>query len=244
MKKHLFVPTLCACVLALVAVQAYSDISIPDGTLSASGEGGYDHVISDNSINAQDYPEAHVTGTVTGFNFVSNNAGWFEIGLITKSERDRATTYGVHSYMFNQSVFMMAMQGSNVAMPSDYAGDFPGGTGEAQNIPGSFDFDLKLVPNMGGTGGTAYLSIGTGDYGSGLTYGTDNWNNYGWSFPDEDLSEAYLIVQLYTWDSSTEGYSVSFENVKASVIPLPGSVLLCGIGVGFIGIVRRIRRKS
>ena len=29
-----------------------------------------------------------------------------------------------------------------------------------------------------------------------------------------------------------------------AVIPLPGSLLLCGIGVGFIGIVRRMRRKS
>ncbi len=211
-------------VTAVPAAAAPEAIVVPDDTLSASGLDGYAYVISTETINAQDVPEAHVAGKVTAYSFANVNQGWFEIGLITKYQRERAlTTYNAPSFMFNHSVFMMAMKGGggDFAMPSDYAGDFLGGTGEAQAISAPFDFDLKLVPNIGGTGGMAYLSINDGPYGTGLPYGTDNWNNYGWSEPDEDLSEAYLIVQLYTSDSSGGSYSVSFEEITAVPEPMP-----------------------
>jgi hypothetical protein len=219
-----------------------ADIMIPDGSLTAGGEGGYDYSISSAAINAQMASEVHVTGTVTGYSLPSLNAGWFTIGLITQSERDRAlVTYGVPSYMFNQAAFMMGMKGTsgNVVMPSDYAGDYSGGTGQEQGIGSSFNFDLKLVPS-GAAGGTEYLSVNGGAYGAGLAYGTDNWNNYGYSYPPEDLSTAYLIVQLYTWDAE-HVYSVSFENVTAT--PEPGTLALLGLA-GLIGLATMwIRRR-
>jgi hypothetical protein len=220
-----------------VSGMAQANITLPDGTLTASGEDGYAYFISSTSINAQTN-EVHVTGTVTAYSLPNINAGWFTIGLITQSERDRAlVTYGVPSYMFNQSVFMMGMKGSsgNVVMPSDYAGDYAGGTGQEQSIGSSFTFDLKLVPS-GMAGGTAYLSINGGAYGTGLTYGRDNWNNYGYSFSAEDLSNAYLVAQLYTWDAG-KTYSMSYENV--SVVPEPATIGLLGLGA--LSLLRRKR---
>ncbi len=240
MKKML---AICAMMLvfgfAVLEPPAMS-ITIPDGTLTASGAGGYAYSISGSSIDAQS-AETHVTGTVTAYSLPNVNAGWFTIGLITEFERDRAlVTYGVPSYMFNNAAFMMGMRGSsgNVVMPSDYAGDYPGGVGQAQSIGSSFTFDLKLVPS-GASGGMEYLSIDGGPYGTGLAYGTDNWNNYGYSFPPEDLSKAYLIAQLYTWDAG-QTYSVTFENVSASPVPEPATMLLLGSGlVGLAGYGRK-----
>jgi hypothetical protein len=227
-----------------VAPVAMADITIPDGTLTIPWNNGtwpafrYAYSISATPINAQDVPEVHVTGTVTGYSLSAVNNGWFTIGLITKSEWDRSDPIN-DAYGFNQAVFMMGMKGSagNVVMPSDYAGDFAGGTGQEQSIGSSFTFDLKLAPNIGGTGGTAYLSVNDGAYGTGLTYGRDNWNNYGYSFPAEDLSEAYLIAQIFG-QPGVPTSSVSFENVTA-VIPAPGAILLGSIGVAFVGWLRR-----
>jgi len=237
-RLHFTVAVIAALCLGL---GAQASITIPDGTLTAGGLGGYAYSISDTAINAQAAPEVHVTGRVTAYALPSVNAGWFTIGLITESQRDRAlVTYGVPSYMFNQAVFMMGMKASSgyFVMPSDYAGDFPGGVGQAQGIGDSFTFDLKLVPT-GAAGGTAYLSVNGGSYGTGLPYGTDNWNLYGWSFPPEDLSSAYLIAQLYTWDEG-QTYSVSFEDVEAMVIPEPSSILALA---GPLGLLLAFRRR-
>lgn len=241
--KSFMIAVVGVVVTLLAGGMAMASITIPDGTLTASGEGGYAYSISSASINAQTLSEAHVTGTVSGYSLPSVNGGWFTIGLITESERDRALVANdVPSFMFNQSVFMMGMKGDsgNVVMPSDYAGDFAGGTGEEQSIGSSFSFDLKLVPSVA-TGGTAYLSVNGGAYGTGLTYGTDNWNNYEYSYPAEDLSNAYLIAQLYTWDA--EETNVSFENVTAT--PEPGTiVLLTMAGLGLLAYAWRRRAKA
>lgn len=227
-----------------------ANITIPNGTLTIPWNNGtwpafrYAYSISGTPINAQDVPEAHVTGTVTGYSLPAVNNGWFTIGLITKSELDRSDPIN-DAYGFNQAVFMMGMNSGgspNVfnVMPSDYAGDYAGGVGQAQSIGSSFTFDLKLAPNIGGTGSTAYLSVNGGAYGTGLTYGTDNWNNYGYSFPAEDLSEAYLIAQIFG-QPGVPTSSVSFEDVTASVIPAPGAILLGSIGVSLVGWLKRRR---
>jgi hypothetical protein len=82
----------------------------------------------------------------------------------------------------------------------------------------------------------AYLSINGGPYGAGLTYGTDNWNKYGWNEPPEDLSEAYLILQLYTWDASGS-YSVGFQGVTAT----PEPATICLLGLGGLALLRKRR---
>lgn len=235
---------LTALLLGAALYNASASITIPDGTLTASGQGGYAYSISSTAINAQS-GETHVTGGVTAYSLPNVNAGWFTIGLITESQRDRAlVTYSTPSFMFNQAVFMMGMQGSsgNVVMPADHAGDFLGGTGQEQSFGSPFTFDLKLVPS-GTAGGTAYLSLNGGAYGTGLTYGTDNWVKYGWTFPAEDLSNAYLIAQLYTWDTG-QTYSVSFENVSAVPEPttmLAGALLLLPFGASTVRFLRKNR---
>ncbi len=232
-------------------------VSVPDGSIQASGQGGYDYSISPLLTNAQGSSPVYVTGDVSLTGFQGVNAGWVTFGLITQAERDRAlVTYGVPSYMFNHSVFMMAFNagiggsGFNVtAQPGDYAGDFPGGIGQAQNVSTSFSFNLKLVPNSGGTGGTAYLDTGSG-YGIGLTYGKDNWANFpGWSgLPQEDLTNFYLIAQMYSWDANPGNYyRADFTNLQVSgdsiPTPIPGAVWLFGSGlIGLVGLRRKFRK--
>jgi hypothetical protein len=217
--------------LFLAGVVSAETLTLPDGTLSVTGYDDHAYVISDLTMDAQNAGEVHVTGTITDASFAGINVAWFEVGLITDEERDRALDqYGQPAYMFNQSVFMLFFQGSGgilVAMSSDYAGDFPGGVGPSHGpLTPPFDFDLKLVPNAGGTGGMAYLSINGEPYDEGLPYGTDNWNWYGWNFPPEEFSQAYLIAQMYSVAGAGETSFVSFQNVRAeneipSAVPDP-----------------------
>ncbi len=207
----------CLAILSFLVVPCLAvQINLPDATLTTTGLDDYDYLISTNVIDAQNCVdvEVHITGRITVASFPGTNSSWFEVGLISDPERVRALdTYGVPSYMFNQSVFMLYFlsPSGRAAQTSDYAGDFAGGLGPTHMVDPVFDFDLWLVPNVGGTGGVAYLSINGGPFDAGLTYGTDNWNNYGYGFSDEDLSQAALLAQLYSWDEGTT--TISFENV-------------------------------
>lgn len=249
--RYLGIVAAVAVVLAVAATaQATDVITIPGATLTIPWNNGtwpafrYAYSISGTPINAQDVPEVHVTGTVTGYSLPAVNNGWFTIGLITKSQRDRSDPIN-DAYMFNNSVFMMGMNAGsagNVVMPADYAGDYAGGTGQAQSIGSSFTFDLMLVPNIGGTGGMEYLSVNGGAYGTGLAYGTDNWSKTRAPlvYPPEDLSEAYLIAQIFG-QPGVPTSSVSFEGVTATAVPEP--VTMAGVMMGIGGLVTYMRKR-
>jgi hypothetical protein len=240
-----------AAVALAVAPVAMADVTIPDGTLTIPWNNGtwpafrYAYSISATPINAQNVPEVHVTGTVTGYSLPAVNNGWFTIGLITQSEWARSNPIN-DANGFNNSVFMMGMNAGgssgNQVMPADYDGTALGGAGvgQAQGIGNSFTFDLKLAPNIGGTGGTSYLSVNGGAYGTGLAYGTDNWTALGGSYPAEDLSQAYLIAQIFEFSGSpTPTSSVSFENVTVTAVPEPATLSLVALAIGGLVLIRK-----
>lgn len=234
MKK--FYVFLCTTILTIALFPFNSYAVSLSGTLNVDSSDYYDYL--SNPISMDFSPGGWVSGSIdlSSLNGAGNNI-WVEIGLITKEQMDRALiTYGVDSYMFNQAAFMLAFSPSVdnfAAQSSDYAGDFSGGTGTAHyDSDGIFDFSLYL------DGSLAYLSTDGGPYDTtGLAYGTDNWNNYGWSFPPEDFTDVYLIAQLYTWNG-TSG-SVTFE-ASAAPVPEPATMLLLGSGlIGLAGLGRK-----
>ncbi len=237
MKK--FFVILCATIIT-VGLFAFNSYAVSlSGTLNVDSSDDYDYLLSPISMDFS--PGGWVSGSIdlSSLNGAGNNI-WVEVGLITKDQIDRAlTTYGVDSYMFNQAAFMMSFSpsaGSFAAQSSDYAGDFPGGVGTAHyDSDGIFDFSLYL------DGSLAYLSTDGGPYdATGLAYGTDNWNNYGWSFPTEDFTDVSLIGQLYT-SNGTSG-TVIFE-ASAAPIPEPGTMILFGSGlIGLVGFRRKFKK--
>ncbi len=180
-----------------------------------TGPDQYDYMLSSVSLDAQNIAEVHVCGRIEEANFTGQNTVWIEFGLITQYEKDLAFSYPCIPCMFNNAVFMLHFLGSGgaVAYAGDYAGDFAGGIGSEHSANPPFWFDLKLKPNIGGTGGMAYLSINGGPFDGGLPYGVCNWNLYGGNHPPEDLTNAYLIVQMYSGSGHVGTSTVSFYNV-------------------------------
>jgi len=88
-----------------------------------------------------------------------------------------------------------------------------------------FTFDIKLTP-WAVSGGLAMLSVNGGDYGPSVEYFGDRTN-------------ARLFALFYGEESS-----VTLRGVTASVIPAPGSLLLCAVGVAFAAAAKRIRRRE
>jgi hypothetical protein len=202
-------------------VRAVTDVvRLDSDTLTVDPGGGatYAYRIADTPVNAQIADTVYVTGTITGFDVIDIDTTQVEIGLITRAQRDSALVIvGDPAVMFEQSVFVRVSNvgDSTGVAPADYDATFPGGRGAMVLTPPAFTFELRLVPSDT-TGGVAALSVNGEPFGPDHLYGTDNGNNFGGTFPREDLSEAYLLVQFRSLFGS--GGTVGFRNVRVETV--------------------------
>ena len=195
-------------------------------TLSASGQppsppgpGTYYQYLTSNpgaTVDAQNYSEVHVHGRIVSHSM--REMIYAELGLVTWETWDYAVNQqNVPSYMFNQNVFMIVALDNNgipFAAPMDKNGS--AFMGPARLIPASFDFDLWLSPNVGGTGGTMRLSINGSPYSAPFAYGTDNW---GWR-PAEDFSSSMLLANIYSANYLGETGTITIQNLRVSEGPV------------------------
>ncbi|MCH7471837.1 PKD domain-containing protein [bacterium] len=157
--------------------------------------------------------EVLITGTVSAASF--SGSCWLEIGLVTKFTYDQSiNVFENPSFMFNQNVFVIVGDdGTGIYVdPVDYNGF----SGERQSAGASFDFVWRLVPNIGGTGGLAYLSVDGGPFGPGMPYGKDNWKmEGGWDWlEDENFDESILIAQMIGYGGGTGTATISAQVVS------------------------------
>ncbi len=116
--------------------------------------------------------------------------------------------------------------GTSLSLDENNAGGGPY-TGTLGGVP--WEFTVTMYPTLP-SGGDAYFSVVGADM-----YGTQPFTYTG------DYSNAVLVAQIY---STTEGAWFSFENVHATVVPEPTTMLMLGcIGAGLAG-ARRLGRKK
>ena len=199
----------------------------------------YDYVIS---AERYDFSSGgNIYGDLTILSGFASNDVWYTLGLIDAEQVDRALiTYGVPSYMFNNSVFVMGFNpsGGHTLQTGDYAGDFPNGIGPSHSIGTSATFNLRLVGDV--DGGIAYLATDGGSEDAGLAYGSHNWDQYGWDL-GETYDNVYLIAQIYTSGGSAGSVEFSFDT---DVAPIPEPASMALLGMGLVGLVAtRIRKR-
>jgi hypothetical protein len=247
-----------ALMLAAIPPAQASTIILADGTVTAnrqdSGTGTswwWGESVTTVRIDAENLSagqHVEVSGKITNISDIANTDNWVEIGLIQKGAWDywqTAYSGNFKSAVFDKGIYVVQWTeatgtglqlqegwwsgGGTVTSKGGYAWDL------AEPTSGSpWEFTFSMYPT---SSGNAYLSVvGEDIYGTEpLVYdGTHN----GYSF-----SDCYLIAQIW---SDTENATFSFEDVQATVVPIPASVLLLGSGIlGLIGVGRfRFRKRA
>lgn len=232
MKKLLF--TMIVFIVGIGTVRG--DLMLPDGTVTANGQDSstgvsawWGEAVTTLTIDAQNIPSGYsieISGKITGIS--NTETSWVEIGLIPKTTWDYwQTAYGgnYQAAVFNKGIYIVDWSSGGLGLSLDENGIGGGPFAWPLSSPTSSDpweFTISMYPT---TSGNAYLSVPGEDM-----YGTQPFAY------SSDYSESYLIAQIW---SGTEGASFSFEDVKASVVPIPGAVILGILGLGAAGIKLR-----
>ena len=237
-----------------IASPATADLMLPDDTVTAdtyySGAGlnaYWAETVTAGTIDAQNLGASQyvqVSGRIT--NISHPVSSWVEIGLIPKSRYDywqTAFSGGWKPAVFNKGLHVVHWaSGSDLGLSLQEGWD-DWSTTTYVNSGGPFGWDLPVPSTspwdfcftMDPSTNESELTItGQTIYGtSPFLYGGDAGHPVS---NDNDYSSCYLIAQIW---SNAQNASFSFEDVEATVVPVPGAVLLGLIGLGAAGIKLR-----
>jgi hypothetical protein len=177
------------------------------------------------------------------------------------SSTARGSNRGIYQIICATELYMEDWGGYWPPDGGNYAGQYyPSDDGQTvlfHNFGAStiLDFSFTMHPS-GLVGGTVDATVDVDNDGdsvydaswsvTGLPYGRYNPAAYDpshtgdgsdWAIV-EDFSQAHLFVNVLGYDGNC---SFSYSNIQAVPVPVPGAILLGGIGVGLVGWLKRRR---
>ena len=241
--------------LLAIGATAKGDLTL-SGTLSGTSASDYDYNIDRSAANtfywSAGLPVVRITGTIDVSEL--DPSSYLQIGLMDKEQGDMALdVFGVPSYMYNNSATLTFFS-DNTARLIDrinrYDTGIPGyvydpiqsaSIANPGATPGEWEFILEIEQ-----AGTMQVSFDAGSSWTSLSYGRRNWydetdynpaNPGGWS-GTELQNGSYLIAQMWLDAGDGSGTSGVYD-ITGTVVPVPGAVLLCILGLSVAGIKLR-----